>query len=68
MLRGQRLYEGISNMSSEDNTQGESCSINYRDPAVPHVDSLRARMVLVATREGNRRLIVTEECQFFLEA
>ena len=55
-------------MSSEDNTQGASCSITYRDPAVPHVDSLHASMVLVATREGNRGLIVTEEYHFFLEA
>ena len=73
MLQGQRLYESISasaTMSSEDNTltQGASCSITYRDPAVPHVDSLRARMVLATTREGNCGLTVTEEYHCFLEA
>ena len=54
-------------MSSEDNTQGTSCSITYRDPVVPHVDLLRVRMVLDATREGNRGLIVAEEYHCFLE-
>ena len=53
-------------MSSEDKTQGTSYSITYRDLAEPHVDLLRASMVLVATREGNRGLIVAEEYHCFL--
>jgi hypothetical protein len=58
-------------MSSEDNThvtQGASCSITHRDPVVQRVDLLRARMVLAATREGNRGVIVAEVYHCFLEA